>query len=53
MGTEILNLARLGKITIEQEVNNDRVLPSMHFLMGIFEAIEREATSETTPRMNA
>jgi hypothetical protein len=47
MGAEILNLARLGKIAINQEVDNDRATPALYFLMGTFEAIEREAMKET------
>jgi hypothetical protein len=48
MGTEILNLARLGKFVIDQEVDNDRASPALHFLMGTFEAIEQEAMKDVT-----
>jgi hypothetical protein len=43
MRTDVLNLARLGKIVINQEVDNDRATPALHFLLGTFEAIERES----------
>ena len=47
MGTEILNLVKVGKIAINQEVDNGRASPALHFLMGTFEAIEQEAMKES------